>query len=109
MRVLALVPLLVLFACGGGKDGTDPVDSDTPEESDTPPALDGGELFGDVCAVCHAADGTGTAAGPNITGELRKSDEQLIDIMRNGDGRMPAQDVSREEAQAIVDWMRETF
>jgi mono/diheme cytochrome c family protein len=109
VRVLALVPLLILFACAGGKDGTDPVDTDTPAESDTPAALDGGELFGDVCAVCHAADGTGTVAGPNITGQLSKSDQSLIDIMRNGAGSMPAQDVSVAEAQAIVDWMRETF
>jgi mono/diheme cytochrome c family protein len=109
LRAFALLPLLVLFACDGGEDGTDPAETDPPEESDTPEALDGGELFGDVCAVCHAADGTGTAAGPDITGELRKSDAQLIDIMRDGDGRMPGQDVSRAEGQAIVDWMRETF
>lgn len=109
MRAFALLPLFALFACDGGGDGTDPAETDTPEDSDTPEALDGGELFADVCAVCHAADGTGTAAGPDITNELRKSDDQLIEIMRDGDGRMPAQDVTRAEAQAIVDWMRETF
>jgi mono/diheme cytochrome c family protein len=39
------------------------------------------------------------------------SDQQIIDVILNGAGRneMPAIPVTEEEAQRIVDYMRESF
>ena len=54
--------------------------------------------------------GTGGANGPNIVPQLdRLSDAQIIRVILEGEGRMPAQDVTEEEAQAIVDHMRANF
>jgi mono/diheme cytochrome c family protein len=100
----------VLMGCSG-TDTTDPIDTDLvdTEVIDTEVALDGAALFATHCSSCHAADGTGTSIGADITGELGKSDSQLKNVMLNGEGAMPAVAVTDEEAQAIVDWMRDTF
>lgn len=98
---------LFLAACNDDPaPSTDDTDTTPTDDTDTTPALDGEQLFADTCAVCHNTDGTGTGAGPDITRELGKSDAALINIIRNGTGRMPGQSVTQEEAQAIVDWMK---
>lgn len=104
-----LAAALLASACNNDTttDDTDAVaDSDTDMGSSGP---DGGALYASTCAPCHGADGKGTKLAPNITRDLGKSDQQLIGIMRNGREEMPPQNVTEEEAQAIVDWMRETF
>lgn len=112
--------LFLLLACSddGGDSATTKTDdssSTTPtptedtslptDDSSTTPGLDGAQLYADTCAGCHGADGHGGSA-PDLSRELGKTDAQLIEIILNGDGRMPPQDVTQEEAQAIVDWMR---
>ena len=102
-RILVSLSLLfALTACGG----SDPVDSGSDSGTAAP---DGAELYAGTCAACHGADGTGTSVGPNIARELGKTDAQLIRIILNGEDDMPAQSVSEEEAQAIVDWMRDNL
>lgn len=120
MRIsILLAGLLAFTACAGGSEKSDTEASDTDaSETDTPSdtdatdteALDGGELFSTHCSSCHGSDGTGTGNGPNIVGEVsRHSDEDIIDVILNGEDRMPAIEVTEEEAQLIVDWMRENF
>ena len=85
-------------------------DADTDSDTDTDPGLDGEQLYMDNCAECHGTDGRGTREGPDITGEVDRHDDAfLIGVIRNGRERMPAIDVTNEEAQAIVDWMRANF
>jgi len=115
------VPLLflALLACpaspdSGGDTATD-TSNDTAADTDTgvEEALTGAELYEAHCSACHGDDGTGVRnQGPNIVPELAKlSDEQIVEIILNGKGRneMPAIGVTEEEAQRIVDFMRESF
>ena len=38
-----------------------------------------------------------------------RSDKKLIQVILKGQGRMPAQSVSPDEAKAIVEYMKTTF
>lgn len=108
--------VLVLGACGGGDEPTteEPADSgDTGTEETT----DGGETAVDTaageevyqanCAMCHGADLSG-GAGPELTAAgSTYSAEEIEDIIVNGKGSMPAQNVSGDDLDALVSWLSE--
>jgi len=78
---------------------------------------DGGKaIYEKSCAGCHGADGKGNEKmakipgfekGLNIVGAetKKKSDEQLLKIIAEGAGKMPASKLTKEEQkQALVYW-----
>ena len=100
----ALLGILALTAPGFGQQGE--------------PA--GGKLYRDYCALCHGEQGDGRGiAAPSMGRKLNdfrstafwseRSDKKLIQVILKGQGRMPAQSVSPEEAKAIVEYMKTTF
>ena len=89
----------LLFLACAEKD-VDPID--------TAALARGAELYSVHCAACHSPDGTG-GTGPDITRELDEEDEEIIEIILEGEDDMPAASVTPEEAQLIVDWMRTAF
>lgn len=109
--------MLVLAACGGGDDTDDNGDTGgTGEESGQEQengdggteetAQAGEELYNTNCAQCHGADLTG-GAGPSLenVGDDYSVDD-IVDIIQNGKGQMPAQDhLSEEESQQIAEWL----
>ena len=83
----------------------------------TPP---GEQLYRGYCSVCHGekGDGRGIAAlsfGGKIADftnpEYGKKidDKKIVNAILKGQGRMPAQSVSPEEARAIVEYMKSAF
>jgi len=77
--------------------------------------VDGARLFQRRCAVCHGPTGEGQemafgARSTNLTEaslQARVSDASLLQIMRNGVGRMPAVTGLRDdEAKAIAAHVR---
>jgi mono/diheme cytochrome c family protein len=52
-------------------------------------SANGATVYADNCASCHAADGTGGGAYPNLVEEAPSQDE-VIDYVINGEGEMPA-------------------
>ena len=98
------VVALMCFAVACGKDETE--DSGGAEE-----ALDGAALYDSNCAVCHGADGTGedgqypdlTVAVPTLTAE------EINTIILDGQGTMPDLNIAEDEAQAITDYLVDTF
>ncbi len=90
-------------------DADPDTDTDTDTATDTDTGPDGESLYGTHCEACHAADGTGSGVGPDITHELHHSDEQLIQVILEGDGDMDPVAVSADEAQLIVDFMRSSW
>jgi mono/diheme cytochrome c family protein len=69
------------------------------------------ETFNDTCARCHGVDlagGTGPALGPTAH-SLGEPDEHLIEAITFGRDEMPAfgDELSEEQIQAIVDYIRE--
>ena len=80
----------------------------------------GGTLYRDHCALCHGEQGDGRGiAAPSMGRKLNdfrstafwsdRSDKKLIQVILKGQGRMPAQSVSPDEARAIVEYMKTTF
>ncbi len=78
------------------------------EPLDTAALAAGADLYSIHCAACHSPDGTG-GTGPDITSEVDEEDEELIEMILEGEDDMPAANVTPEEAQLIVDWMRTAF
>ena len=100
----AILGILALTAPGFGQQGE--------------PA--GGKLYRDYCALCHGEQGDGRGiAAPSMGRKLNdfrstafwsdRSDKKIIQVILKGQGRMPAQPVSPDEAKAIVEYMKTTF
>jgi mono/diheme cytochrome c family protein len=68
------------------------------------------------CAGCHGADGKGNPGmakvlgekGLNIVGKetMQKSDEQILKIIAEGAGKMPASKLSKDEQKQALSYMR---
>jgi mono/diheme cytochrome c family protein len=80
----------------------------------------GQKLYVDYCALCHGEQGDGRGiAAPSMGRKLNdfrspafwsdRSDKKLIQVILKGQGRMPAQPVSPDEAKAIVEYMKSAF
>lgn len=116
LMAVLLGAILVLGACGGGDDDTateDPADTGdtaTEETEDNGEAVDsaaGEDVYQNNCAMCHGADLSG-GAGPELTSAGSQfSNDELEDIIVNGTGSMPAQDVSGGDLDALVAWLSE--
>ena len=77
-------------------------------------AQDGSALFKSKCAMCHGADGTGSAMGKKMgahdftTAEVQgMTDAQLTDIITNGKNKMPKYGTLKpEEITGLVAYIR---
>ncbi|MFC4023843.1 cytochrome c551 [Oceanobacillus longus] len=107
--------VLTLAACGGGDDGgTDDTGSDdtgteteVPADEGTVDTAAGEEVYQANCAACHGADLSG-GAGPELTAVgSTYSAEEIADIVTNGKGSMPAQNVAGEDLDALSSWLAE--
>jgi quinoprotein glucose dehydrogenase len=70
-------------------------------------ANDDTSLYNAKCAVCHREDRTGTPAAPSLVDiGSRKTRAQLIDVIRNGTGRMPGNpDLGAQNTSDLVDFL----
>ena len=111
MRIcLAFVVAAGVAGCSTGGVAAPAVEEAAP----TGPA-DGARLFQRRCAVCHGPTGEGQemafgARSANLTDaslQARVTEAALLQVMRNGIGRMPAVTGLREdEAKAIAAYVR---
>lgn len=132
--VLALA-LALAAGCGGGATSDTSQSSQAPAAEAPPPAADapapppdaavaadvGARVYTQRCVLCHGAGGAGD--GPASAGlnpkprNLRdasymstRTDEQLLEIIRNGKGAMPAwgknNTLTEEEIQAVLRHIR---
>ena len=103
--VLAL-GLTTTLACGDKDGGGGEFDDILALDGD---ATAGGTKFSSTCAACHAADGTG-GSGPSLVDAVPGySDEELLDIMLNGNGDMAPVSLSDQEAADVLAYLIETF
>ena len=84
---------------------------DVPTEPSEEPAQEqtGESLYVQYCSSCHGEDGTGGADAPGVINHLDDTDEELLDIIINGFGRMEGIPLSEEKAVQIIDYMRAEF
>jgi mono/diheme cytochrome c family protein len=76
----------------------------------------GKELFTKNCAGCHGADGKGNPAMAKALGDKglnivspevkQQSDEQLLKVIAEGAGKMPASKLSKAEQKQALDYTR---
>jgi len=76
----------------------------------------GKALFEKSCAGCHGADGKGNEKmakvlgdkGLNIIGKdtTKKSDDQLLKVLAEGEGKMPASKLSKDEQKQALGYAR---
>ena len=79
-------------------------------------AGNGKALYDKSCAGCHGADGKGNEKMANVLGvkELsvvgketkQKSDEQLLKVLAEGSGKMPASKYTKEEQKQVLGYVR---
>ncbi|WP_281975968.1 cytochrome c551 [Halobacillus litoralis] len=126
MFALFMGLILVLSACGGGGDEENADDNTTEEQEGSEESTeegadegstDGGdgetvdaqaaeEVYQNSCASCHGGE-LGGGFGPSLqkVGADHSADE-IVEIIQNGKGSMPAQEqVSEEDAQLVASWL----
>lgn len=93
----------MLWACGARRDIADVlVLEGTPKR--------GQALYQMHCARCHGAEGGGIASNPALSKTtLTLRDPDIVDIMLNGKGGMPAQRLDEQQTADVLAWMRATW
>lgn len=87
--------VLGLAACGGGDSG----------DKDTASGGEGAKIFDQKCSSCHGGDLKG-GMGPNLTKVGSKySKDEILDILHNGKGQMPANVVTGDDADKVAEWL----
>ena len=76
----------------------------------------GKALFEKSCAGCHGADGKGNEKMATILGvkslsivgkdTTKKSDEQLLKVIAEGEGKMPASKLTKDEQKQTLGYAR---
>jgi len=77
----------------------------------------GKAVYGKSCVGCHGADGKGNSAMAKMFGEQalnivdadtkKKSDDQLLKVIAEGAGKMPAQKtLSKDEQKQVLSYVR---
>jgi mono/diheme cytochrome c family protein len=91
---------LTIFACASA-------DEDSAQETGDVYLASGESLYGTYCAACHGETGFGTYQGPALAEDIGEiSEEQIVDIILNGDDDMEPVDVSEEEAVRIAAYVK---
>ena len=90
---------LMLGACGG-ESGTEDKDAGTTDASE--------QVAQQRCATCHGGNlqGMGNTPALNDIGS-HLSEEEILNVIENGQGGMPGGLVKGEEAEALAAWLAE--
>lgn len=104
----ALVMAMLLVGCGSDDDG-----GDTDVATGDPVA--GETIYVDTCAGCHGEDGQagtdidGTPAADHTVVVPAMTDAEITDVVNNGSGAMPAQDVAAEDMDDLLAYLRQQY
>ena len=105
MMALLFGSALVLGACGGGEDTVaPPADSGNGDTA----TVDAEQVVQQNCISCHGEnlEGQGNFPPLNDVG-ARLSEEEILGVIENGRGAMPAGIIEGEEATAVAKWLSE--
>ena len=101
----------LIAGCGEKQsdDDTSFSQNEESEESEEVEPIDSAQLYALNCSGCHGADGSGVS-GPDLTASVPiTSDDDLLEILRNGIGGMAAPNLSEDEENALLTYLREQF
>ncbi|WP_307256893.1 cytochrome c551 [Oikeobacillus pervagus] len=110
LLALLLGSSLALGACGGGEDATDdtkkePANNNETNTTETADAGDAQKIYDNKCLSCHGENLKGQV-GPALDkiGSTLSKDE-ILNVLENGKGAMPANVVEGDEADQIAEWL----
>jgi cytochrome c551 len=90
---------LVLAACGGGDEASEPT-------GDTA-TVNAEKVFQQNCGACHGQDLSG-GVGPALTSiGTDYTQEEIESIIENGQGMMRGKIIVGDEAVAVAEWLAE--
>lgn len=99
---------LILGACGGG-ESSEPAE-ETPEETPSggESSIDAEQIVNQNCISCHGEnlEGQGNFPPLNDVGS-RLSEDEILTVILEGRGAMPAKIIEGEEAEAVAAWLSE--
>ncbi|MBE3593555.1 MAG: cytochrome c [Candidatus Carbobacillus altaicus] len=102
--------VLTLAACGGGSstnDGSGTSGTTGTEGTGNTSTVNAEQVFQANCASCHANNLSG-GVGPNLQHIGSQLDEaQILSVIENGKGAMPAGLIKGDEAKAVAAWLAE--
>ncbi|WP_277586043.1 cytochrome c551 [Psychrobacillus antarcticus] len=110
-KLLALIfgAGLVLAACGGNDNADKDKDVSTDTETTTETAsVDAEQVVNGKCIMCHGQnlEGQGNAPALKNVG-ARLSQDEILNVIENGQGAMPGNIITGEDAQAVAKWLAE--
>ncbi|MEL4026077.1 cytochrome c551 [Lysinibacillus endophyticus] len=119
--LLALVfgSAIFLAACGGGDDeatndtNTGTNDTETEQTTDTGnntgtdiASAKGEDIVKSNCTTCHGGNLEGMGSTPSLADVgSRLSEEEILNVILNGRGGMPANLIQGEDAEAAAAWL----
>lgn len=113
-KLLAVIfgATLMLAACGGGDEATDTADK-TNETTDTTTdtgattaSVDAEKIVSAKCIACHGTNLEGQGNFPALTDVgSRLSEDEILSVIENGQGAMPGNLITGEDAQAVAEWL----
>jgi cytochrome c551 len=102
LLTVLLGTMLVLAACGGEKEQGSSNDGGT---SDTVNVSNAEKIYNQKCSNCHGGDLKG-GVGPNLTAiGATLSQEEIENVIANGQGAMPNGLIKGAEATAVAEWL----
>jgi len=88
-------------------DGEEVTDEDGEDDEDGEVADDPEAIFANSCATCHGDDLSGDM-GPDLTSiGSDHSQEDIEEIIAEGQGAMPPGTAPPEEAEVVAEWLSE--
>lgn len=98
MLTLAIGSAIFLAACGGGKTSTTEGTKTTTPNGET--------IAMKSCITCHGGELQGQGSAPKISDVgSRLSEKEILNVIENGKGAMPAGIVKGADAEAVAKWL----
>ena len=96
--------VLMLAACGGGDEEATPTNEENGGE--VTQSHDAEKIVQAKCSTCHGGnlEGQGNFPALNDVGS-RLSEEEILNVIQNGQGGMPANIIEGAEAEVVAEWL----
>lgn len=99
---------LILGACGADENVEPPADVPVETPGADADAVDAEQVVNRACISCHGENLEGRGNFPPLDDVgARLSEEEILDIIINGQGAMPPRIIEGAEAEAVAEWLAE--
>ena len=100
MLTLVFGSAIFLAACGGGGEKNATGNKETAAEPD------GQAIAMKSCVTCHGGELQGMGSAPALKDVgSRLSEKEILDVINNGRGAMPAGLIKGADAEAVAKWL----